>query len=119
MFGRAAAIAKDTFWLFSEKRAASHGAALAFYTVTSIAPILLVVIAIAGLAFGADAARGAIFAQFQGLIGQQGAALLQQAIASASNKTDGIVASAISIGTLILTASGVFLELEDSLNTLW
>src|SRR5947208_827951 len=119
MFERIKALAKGSFEVFTAQRAASRGAAISFYTVTSIAPILLIVVAVAGLAFGREAASGAIFSQFRGLLGAEGADVLQKAIFSASNKSAGIAASIISLVTLIATASGVFLELEDALNAIW
>ena len=105
--------------IFIAKNAPSRGAALAFYAVTSIAPILLIVIAVAGAAFGEDAARGAIFAEFRNLLGPDGADLLQRIIASASAQHAGIVATVIGIAILIFGASGVFTELEDALNEIW
>jgi len=113
------ALIRRGFEIFFAKNAQSRGAALAFYAVTSIAPVLLIVIAVAGAVFGDEAARGAIFAQFRSLIGPDGAALLEQAIVSASAGNVGVIASLIGIATLILTASGVFLELEDALNEIW
>src|SRR5947199_3861429 len=82
---------KGTVLAFIEDEALSRGAAIAFYTVTSIAPILLIVVAIAGLVFGRDAAQGAITAQLGGLMGQQTADMLQTAVASASGKSAGIL----------------------------
>src|SRR6202045_4488897 len=73
------------------------GAAIAFYVVTSIGPVLLIVVAIAGLAFGQDAAQGAIVSQLSGLMGQQSAELLQTTIKSASGKSSGIFASALGV----------------------
>jgi membrane protein len=110
---------KDTVLAFIEDEALSRGAAIAFYTVTSIAPILLIVIAIAGLAFGREAAQGAITAQIGGLMGQQTAEVLQSAVASASGKSSGIVATIIGIVTVIATASGVFGEMQSALNAFW
>ena len=86
---------------------------------TSIAPILLIVIAIAGLAFGHDAAQNAITSQLSGLMGQQTAELLQTAVASASGKSSGIWATIIGVVTLIVTASGVFGEMQSALNAIW
>jgi membrane protein len=114
-----AAIGKQTFSIFSENNGPSRGAAIAFYTVTSIAPILLIVIAIAGMVFGREAASGALFAQFRGLLGPESADVLQKALASASSKSAGITATILSVATLLATASGVFLELEDALNSIW
>jgi membrane protein len=105
--------------IFIAKNAPSRGAALAFYAVTSIAPILLIVIAVAGAAFGEEAARGAIFAEFRNLLGSDGADLLERIIASASAQRASVVATVIGIATLILSASGVFTELEDALNEIW
>jgi membrane protein len=118
-FGRVVSVMKDAVNLFIAKNAPSRGAAIAFYAVTSLAPILLIVIAVAGAAFGEEAARGAIYAQFQSLLGSDGAVLLQRTIESASAHRASWVASLIGIGTLILSASGVFLELEDALNDTW
>ena len=119
MFQRVTSIAKASYGIFSRINAARRGAAIAFYTVTSIGPILLLVIAVAGLAFGDEAARGALFGQFRGLLGGQNADILQKAIASASNKSGGIAATVISVLTLLATASGVFSELRDALNAIW
>jgi membrane protein len=105
--------------IFIAKNAPSRGAALAFYAVTSLAPILLIVIAVAGAAFGEEAARGAIFAEFRSLLGTNGADFLQSIIASASAQRASIVATIIGIATLIFSASGVFTELEDALNEIW
>src|SRR5437762_6659526 len=110
---------KQTVLAFIEDEALSRGAAIAFYTVTSIGPVLLIVVAIAGLAFGQDAARGAIVNQLSGLMGQQSAELLQNAVKSASGKSSGIFASAVGVITLLLTASGVFGEMQSALNVIW
>jgi membrane protein len=112
-------ILKETVLAFINDGALSRGAAIAFYTVTSIAPVLLIVIAIAGLAFGRDAAQNAITAQLSGLMGQQTAEVLQTAVASAAGKSSGILATIIGIGTLLVTASGVFGEMQTSLNAIW
>jgi membrane protein len=110
---------KDTFLSFVDDEALSRGAAIAFYTVTSIAPVLLIVIAIAGLAFGKDAAQDAIIMQLGGLMGHQTAEVLQTAVASAAVKSSGIFATAVGIITLIATASGVFGEMQSALNAIW
>jgi membrane protein len=110
---------KDTIFAFIEDEALSRGAAIAFYTVTSIAPLLLIVIAIAGLAFGRDAAQGALTAQIGSLMGQQTADVLQSAIASASGKSSGILATIVGVVTVMVTASGVFGEMQSALNAIW
>ncbi len=119
MFSTGWKMLKDTALAFIEDGALSRGAAIAFYTVTSIAPVLLIVIAIAGLAFGRDAAQNAITAQLSGLMGQQTADVIQSAIASASTTSSSIWATLIGIATLILTASGVFGEMQTALNAIW
>ena len=116
---RLISLIKKSGKIFIAHRAPSRGAAIAFYSVTSIAPVLLIVIAVTGLVFGKEAASGAIFAQFRGLLGAQGADLLEKTVAGASNAPASIIASLIGVVTLILTASGVFLELEDALNAVW
>lgn len=110
---------KNTVVSFFEDEALSRGAAIAFYTVTSLAPVLLIIIAIAGLAFGQDAAQNAITAQFTGLMGKQTADVLQSAIVSAGGKSSGIVATVIGLVTLLATASGVFGEMQSALNKIW
>jgi membrane protein len=104
---------------FIEDDALSRGAAIAFYTATSIAPILLIVVAIAGLVFGRDAAQGAITAQLGGLMGQQTAEVLQSAIANSSDTSAGTLATVIGLLTVIATASGVFSEMQSALNVIW
>ena len=85
----------------------------------SLVPILLIVIAVAGLAFGRDAARNALVGQFESMMGHQSAELLQSAIANAASKSSGILASIIGAVTLAATASGVFGEMQSALNTIW
>ena len=104
---------------FVNDNALSHGAAMAFYATTSLAPILLIVVAIAGLAFGHEAAQVALSAQISGLMGPESASLLQTALESASGKSSGTWAAVIGIITLLVTASGVFGEMQQSLNTIW
>ena len=110
---------KDTALGFIDDEALSRGAAIAFYTVTSLAPVLLVVVAIAGLVFGQEAAQGAILDQLSGLMGRQAADVLQAALASASTKSSGIVATIVGLVTLLATASGVFGEMQTALNRIW
>jgi membrane protein len=110
---------KDTVLSFIEDEALTRGAAIAFYTATSIAPILLIVIAIAGLVFGQDAAQNAITAQFSDLMGQQTADVLQSVIANAAGKSSSIIATIVGVAILIITASGIFGELQAALNAIW
>lgn len=95
------------------------GAALAYYTVFSMAPLLLIVIAVAGLAFGADAARGEIQAQLQGLLGDGGAQLIQGLLVSVSAPSEGFTATAVGLGLLFVGATTVFAALQGSLDRIW
>jgi membrane protein len=119
MFSATWKMLRETVLAFINDEALSRGAAIAFYTVTSIAPVLLIVIAIAGLAFGRNAAQNAIIAQLSGLMGQQTAEVLQTAVRSAASKSSGILATIIGIITLVVTASGVFGEMQTALNAIW
>jgi membrane protein len=103
---------------FMEDEALTRGAAIAFYTVTSIAPVLLIVVAIAGLVFGRDAATGAIAEQFGDLMGHDSAKLLETAINSAATPSQSVIASIIGVVTLFITASGVFGEMQSALNVI-
>jgi membrane protein len=104
-------------WL--AQRAASKGAALAFYTLFSMAPILVLVIAIAGAIFGAEAAKGEIFAQLSGLVGPKGAQAIEVLLASAHDPGTGLIATAIATLLLLIGATTAFAELKDSLDEIW
>jgi membrane protein len=112
-------VLKQTVIAFVNDEALSRGAAIAFYTVTSIAPVLLIVIAVAGLAFGREAAQNAVVGQLGDLMGQQTAEVLQTAVASAGKTSSGILATIVGIAVLIVTASGVFGEMQTALNAIW
>ena len=99
--------------------AASMGAALAYYTLFSIAPLLLIVISIAGLAFGADAARGQIFAELRELMGEEGAATVQSLLQSVNKPAQGVLATLIGGAVLLVGAMSVFGELQNSLDRIW
>lgn len=119
MLGRIWGMAKETVADYIEDNALSRGAAIAYYTIFSIAPVLVICIAIAGLAFGQEAAQGAMVGQLRGLMGDQAAEAVQTMIASASGKSSGILATVIGLVTLLVTASGVFGEMQASLNVIW
>jgi membrane protein len=95
------------------------GASLAFYTLFSLAPILVVAIAIGGLVFGAEAVRGQIVGQIQGLIGRDGAEAVQALLEGASRPSSSWTATGAGMVTFFLGATGSFLELQASLNTIW
>jgi membrane protein len=104
---------------WSDDYAPSMGAALAYYTMFSIAPLLLIVISIAGFVYGEDAARGAIFAQLSGLVGNDGAIAVQGLLKSVNKPATSIVATVIGLVTLLIGATTVFGELQDALNRIW
>ena len=104
---------------WSSDYAPSMGAALSYYTLFSIAPLLLIVIAVAGWFFGAEAVRGQLTEQLQYLMGEQGAKAIEGMIAAASNPKDGIIATVIGVAALILGATTVFGELQNALDRIW
>ncbi len=110
---------KESISRWSEDRAPSMGAALSYYTVFSLAPLLVIVIGIAGLVFGEEAARGAIVGQLQGLIGDEGGRAINEMIENAGKTGTGIVATIVGVVTLLVGASGVFVELQDDLDRIW
>jgi membrane protein len=110
---------KQTISEFVADRVPRLGAALAYYTIFSLAPLLLIVIAIAGLAFGHDAAQNKIFEQLHGVLGASTAAGVQDMVKNAAKPKTGTVATILGIVTLLLGASGVFGQLKDALNTIW
>jgi len=111
---------KETFSEWNQDKAERMAAALAYYTMFSLAPLLVIVIAIAGSIFGQEAARGEIVGQIQGLLGKQGAQFLQAAIQNANKpQSGGLIASIISIVVLLFGASWMFAGLQDALNTIW
>jgi YihY family inner membrane protein len=99
--------------------APSMGAAIAYYTIFSIAPMLVIAIAVAGLIFGQEAAQGEIVSQLRGLIGTDGAVAVQGLLKSASEPTSGIIATGLSIVTLVIGATAVFAELQSALDRIW
>lgn len=99
--------------------AQSMGAALAFYTIFSIAPLLMIVIAIAGFVFGEEAARGEIYGQLHGLLGSTGALAVQGMLDSAGRRAEGVSAAAIGVAVLFIGATSVFAELQDALDRIW
>lgn len=104
-------------WL--DDYAPSMGAALSYYTVFSLAPLLVIVISVAGLIFGADAVRGAIFAQIDGLMGAEAAKGIQDLLRSVSKPSTGILGTVLGLGVLLIGATSVFGELQDALDRIW
>lgn len=110
---------KATFQGWINDYAASMGAALAFYTLFSIAPLLLIVLSITGFVFGVEAARGEIAGQLENLLGEQGALAVQSLLQNVNKPKEGLMASIIGIVLLIIGATTVFAELQSSLDRIW
>jgi membrane protein len=112
-------LAKDTVRGFIADEALSHGASIAYYTMFAVAPVLLIIIAIAGLVFGQQAAEAAIVAQLSGLMGESTAKALEEIVHKVGDREGGIWATVVGVGALILTATGVFGEVQSALNVIW
>jgi membrane protein len=102
-----------------DDHAQSMGAALSYYTVFSLAPLLLIAISVAGLVFGRDAAQGAVVDQLDGLIGETGARAVQDLLRNVAKPSAGIVATITGLVVLVIGATSVFAELQDDLNRIW
>lgn len=109
----------ETFDQFIDDKGFKMSAALSFYAAFSLGPLLLIVISVAGIFYGEEAARGEISKQITYLIGKDGAEMIQTIVKGASNKVTGIFAGIVSLIFLILGSIAVFLELQESLNTIW
>ncbi|HEV2721062.1 MAG TPA: YihY/virulence factor BrkB family protein [Thermoanaerobaculia bacterium] len=116
---RTVALFKQAFTEFGDDKAQRLGAALAYYTIFSLAPLLLIAIAIAGLIFGREAAQGQIFDQLRTVLGPQAAAAVQEMVKGAAKPKSGTIATVVGIVTLLFGAAGVFGQLKDALNTIW
>ncbi|MCK6593020.1 MAG: YihY/virulence factor BrkB family protein, partial [Polyangiaceae bacterium] len=112
-------LTKATFNDWIDDNVPRLGAALAYYTLFSRAPMLVVAIAIAGFVFGEEAARGEIFVQLQTLIGAEGAKLVESLLQSVSKPSHGLLATVLGVFTFILGATTAFVELQSALNTVW
>ena len=112
-------MAKESASAWIDDFAPSMGAAIAYYTAFSIAPVIIIVIAIAGFVFGADAASGYLYAQVSGLLGDEGGKAVQGMVESASSSGKGIIATVIGIVLLVVGATTVFAELQTDLDRIW
>jgi len=110
---------KDAFTAWWNDQAPSKGAALAYYSMFSIAPLLYLIISIAGLVFGPDAVRGMVFDQIAALMGQNGAEAIREMLAHVSEPRTGSMTTAVSIAVLLFSASSVFGQLQTALDTIW
>ena len=116
---RWASLCETAVYSWLDDRAPTMGAAIAYYMVFSLAPMLVMVIAIAGLAFGQKAAEGALFDGLADLVGPESAGAVQAMLRSASSTRTGILATVVGFGTLIIGATAVFSELQSALNVIW
>jgi membrane protein len=113
-------LAKETVIRWTEDKASALAAALAYYSLFSLAPLVLIAVAVAGLVFGHQAAQGQLYMQLAGLIGDAGAKALQEIVANMHEQQGGgVVATIVGLATLLFGASGVFAQLQDSMNTIW
>ncbi len=108
-----------TFSSWLDDYAPSMGAALAYYTMFSIAPLLLIVISTAGLVFGEDAVRGELFGQLRELMGEQGAEAVQSLLKSVSKPEEGVAGTIIGVVLLVIGATTVFGELQNAFDRIW
>ncbi len=112
-------LTKEAVQAWLQDFAPSMGAALAYYTIFSLAPMLIIVIAIAGFFFGQNTAQGEIISQLRGLVGDTGAAAVEGILRSVSQPGQGIVAATLGTLTLMIGATAVFGELQSALNRIW
>ncbi len=112
-------ITKQTFIVFAENDVTSKSAALAFYTFFSLAPILLMVIGVGDLFYKREAIEGTLYNQIQGFVGSEAAMQIQLIIKNASFSKNSLFATTISITALLLSATGVFTEIQSSINNIW
>ncbi len=119
MWRRGWDLIKETADEWSQDRAPRLGAALAYYTVFSIVPLLVIIIAVIGLVFGQEAAESYILGQIAALIGPQTAATIKDMLERAQQPSTGVMATVVAVVTLLVGASAVFGQLQDALNTIW
>ncbi len=118
--GQVATLGKETVVRWTEDKASALAAALAYYSLFSLAPLVLIAVAVAGLVFGQQAAEGELYTQLAGLIGDASAKALQGIVANMhQQKSGGVLATIVGLATLFFGATGVFAQLQDSMNTIW
>jgi membrane protein len=119
MFRKMIDLIKETYTAWSGDKAERMAASLAYYTLFSFAPLVVVAVAVAGFVFGEEAARGQIARQFRDMLGPQAAEAVQSMIAAAYKPSSGIIATIIGVATLLAGAAGLFAQLQDAFNTIW
>jgi membrane protein len=117
--GRLWIIVREAASNWSRHKDSRQGAALAYYSVFSIGPVIVIAIAVAGLVFGREAINGEIASSIKGMLGDTGARAVQAMLADAGRPRQGMVATVLGIGALLFAAIGVVVQLKDALNTVW
>jgi membrane protein len=112
-------LVRDAVSSWSDDGAPSMGAALSYYTMFSVAPLVLIVVSVAGFVFGEDAARGEVFEQLAHLIGNDGAHAVQGLLQNANKPADSLVATVVGLVVLLVGATTVFAELQSALDRIW
>jgi membrane protein len=110
---------KGAFTAFNDDNALKLSASLSYYTVFSLSPMLIIIISLCGLFFGREAVQGEVYGQIRGLVGENAAAQIQELIKNAELSNQSGLAAILGIGTLLIGATGVFAEIQDSINTIW
>jgi membrane protein len=110
---------KEVFSDFGDDKVMKYSASLAYYTVFSIAPLLVIIISVSSIFFGREAVQGQIFGEINGLVGNEAAAQIQAMIAKTSSTGQSFMASIISGVILVIGATGIFSEIQDSINSIW
>lgn len=110
---------KQTVDEWQRDKVSRLAAALAYYTTFSLAPVLIIVIAVASFLFEQSTVQARILEQMQGLLGENAAGLVKEMLTSKTSDSEGLWATVVSVGLLIMGASGLFLQLQDALNTVW
>src|SRR4051812_2808868 len=116
---QALGLLKNAAGSWSDDRAPSMGAAISYYSLFSMAPLLVIIIAVAGLFFGADAVQGAIAGQISGLMGEDAAKAVDEMLRNAQQPKTGGIAAGISVVVLLFGASTVLAELQGALDVIW
>lgn len=112
-------LTKEAFMGWSADKASIWAASLAYFTVFSLSPLLLLLTSIAGLLLGEEAVKGQLFGQIQGLVGPDAAALIQQGVSKTTSPSGNIIATVVGVITLILGATGIFGQLQQAFNAIW
>ena len=110
---------KQTITEWLDDRGFTRAASLSYYTVFSVAPLLLVAVAVAGVVFGRDAVSGQLEQELRGLVGESGAAAIQDMMKAAARQGGGVLASIVGVALVLVGATGAFVELQDTLNDMW